>query len=579
MIITDLPNEILYQILLFVDPPVAPVLQQACRKFNGLVQPLLWRYHCEKQFKYWNPEHQIQEKLATDITKVDWKKLFQVRYEIDISTTHDFESILSSQVNRVKKAAKIVARGYDVKDTMLRHLNVADDAEDVLARRYYSSAVMGCLHRAMAVKEWNDLRNGQPVPLERALTGFDIFISQDHTLDFDQISRHLDRVAQTIRLESPELLDFSTRKQAIIIAQHLQRNCLAGTSEGNNYHALENNFISIALQDAHQQPLPLVAVVIYCSVARRLGVDAQPCCFPFHVYAIIKPPENCNLDGGAATTDMLAAQMYMDPFRSDEEVLESNLTAQLIDIGISPADHAQHLAPSSAVHIVCRHARNILNSIHLMHSAYDNNTATLSIHLEPDSALYSSLWALILLPGDDEAIIQREHCLHYLVRILEHHFSMDAPLVEQYVRPLDLLQILQLHEAIQAIWKGDAVAKQVKRRTSQACKNVKYQVGQIFRHKKYHYQGVITGWDVECALGESWISQMGVDQLKRGRYQSFYNVLVEDKSVRYVAEENIEVTDTQVSASLVALAGRHFKRWDQSTGSFISNIKDEYPDD
>lgn len=136
MIITELPNEILYQILLFVDPPAAPVLQQACRKFNELVQPLLWRYHCEKQFKYWNPEHQIRKKLAAEVTKVDWKKIYQARYKTDISTTYDFESILSSQVGRAEKTAKIVARGYDVKDTMLRHLRVADDAEDVLARRY-----------------------------------------------------------------------------------------------------------------------------------------------------------------------------------------------------------------------------------------------------------------------------------------------------------------------------------------------------------------------------------------------------------------------------------------------------------
>lgn len=328
-------------------------------------------------------------------------------------------------------------------------------------------------------------------------------------------------------MEFPEILDFSTRKRAIIIAQHLQRSLFTGISEENNYHALENNFISIALHDARYRPLPLVSVAIYCSVAGRLGVDAQPCCFPFHVYAVIKPPENYSLDGGAVTADTLATQMYMDPYRSDEEVLESDLRAQLTHIGVSPTNHEQHLAPSSAVQMVCRHARNILNSIHLMHSAYDNNTATLSIHLDPDSALYSSLWALILLPEDDEAALQREHCLHYLVRILEHQFSMDVPLVEEYILPLfaDLLQNFQLCEAIQAIRKGDAVAKQVKRRTSKACQNVKYQVGQVFHHKNYHYQAVITGWDVECRLGEVWIAQNGVDLLDGGRHQSFYHVL------------------------------------------------------
>lgn len=328
-------------------------------------------------------------------------------------------------------------------------------------------------------------------------------------------------------MKSPEFSDFPTRKQAIVIAQHLQRSRRTGVSEGSDYHALENNFISVALHDTRYRPLPLVSVAIYCSVAGRLGVDAQPCCFPFHVYAVIKPPANCSLDGGAATANTLVAQMYMDPYRSDEEVLESDLRAQLSQMGASPTAHAQHLAPSSAVQMVCRHARNILNSIHHMHSVFDNNTATISIHLDPDSALYSALWALILLPENDEAVAQRDHCLHYLVRTLEHQFSMDIPLVERYVLPLfaDLLQNFQLREAIQAIRKADAVARQVKRRTREACQNVRYQVGQIFHHKKYHYQAVITGWDVECRLGEGWISQNGIDQLERGRHQSFYHVL------------------------------------------------------
>ena len=57
------------------------------------------------------------------------------------------------------------------------------------------------------------------------------------------------------------------------------------------------------------------------------------------------------------------------------------------------------------------------------------------------------------------------------------------------------------------------------------------------------------------------------------------NFRVEDKSVRYVAEENIEIVTPEEPQSLMALAGRHFKRWDRATSSFVSNIKDEYPDD
>ena len=51
-------------------------------------------------------------------------------------------------------------------------------------------------------------------------------------------------------------------------------------------------------------------------------------------------------------------------------------------------------------------------------------------------------------------------------------------------------------------------------------------------------------------------------------------------SVRYVAEENIEVAVTEdINPTLMAIAGQNFKRWDEKSKVFISNIKDEYPDD
>ena len=54
---------------------------------------------------------------------------------------------------------------------------------------------------------------------------------------------------------------------------------------------------------------------------------------------------------------------------------------------------------------------------------------------------------------------------------------------------------------------------------------VGFKVGMLFKHKRYHYEGVITGWDTSCDAGEDWIQSMGVDRLANGRMQSFYHVL------------------------------------------------------
>jgi F-box protein 21 len=47
----------------------------------------------------------------------------------------------------------------------------------------------------------------------------------------------------------------------------------------------------------------------------------------------------------------------------------------------------------------------------------------------------------------------------------------------------------------------------------------------LFQHKRYSYEGVVTGWDVSCDAGEDWIQNMGVDRLSSGRHQAFYHVL------------------------------------------------------
>lgn len=76
--------------------------------------------------------------------------------------------------------------------------------------------------------------------------------------------------------------------------------------------------------------------------------------------------------------------------------------------------------------------------------------------------------------------------------------------------------------------------------------------------------------------------RMGIDRLQAGRHQSFYHVLVEDRSVRYVAEENIQLILPEfedLPSGLTSIAGKHFKRWDSTERVFVSNMRDEYPDD
>ena len=62
------------------------------------------------------------------------------RYMTDRKASACLDDIIESQSGRIEKAEKILAFGYDAKDTLLRHLHVSDDADDVLARRYENPA-------------------------------------------------------------------------------------------------------------------------------------------------------------------------------------------------------------------------------------------------------------------------------------------------------------------------------------------------------------------------------------------------------------------------------------------------------
>lgn len=98
------------------------------------------------------------------------------------------------------------------------------------------------------------------------------------------------------------------------------------------------------------------------------------------------------------------------------------------------------------------------------------------------------------------------------------------------------------------------------------------------RHKKYHYQCVIYGWDGKCAANRDWIYQMGVHNLNHEDRQPFYNVLVEDGSNRYAAQENLEpsMNPDEIAHPDV---GKYFEKFCGT--HYLPNAEKEceYPDD
>ena len=299
-----------------------------------------------------------------------------------------------------------------------------------------------------------------------------------------------------------------------------------GVTGNAHYHDLQNNFVGIALQDDSHASLPLISVVIFCCVAARLGLDAQPCAFPFHVLAIVDPSMDCTLEEGEKGPERTSVPIYMDPFRSNQETDVQNLQAQLLSMGVPPSAYPAFLAAAKPAEIVRRCAKNIITSVQTL--PRQNGAAPTSFP-ETDGALYAALWSLLVLPETelDASNSERQRYLHFIVEKVQSQYLMDVGLIEEdiipFIRHPGQREILM--DAIRVIRTGDNMPKQIKYRNSDTEKRVHFKVGQVFHHRRYHYQAVITGWDVECAAGETWMEQMNVRSLSRGQHQSFYHVL------------------------------------------------------
>lgn len=72
-----------------------------------------------------------------------------------------------------------------------------------------------------------------------------------------------------------------------------------------------------------------------------------------------------------------------------------------------------------------------------------------------------------------------------------------------------------------------------------------YRVGQVVKHKKWGYRGVIIGWDEEARAPQDWLSEMHKNN-PEWKSQPNYAVLVDTRDrpapqITYVPQENIEV--------------------------------------
>ncbi|KAJ3468438.1 hypothetical protein MRS44_002503 [Fusarium solani] len=580
MSFSQVPDEIIQHLLYYISPEdTLASFQLISHRLRRLAnEPLLWRYHCQSNFKFWHPEHRFHQRLRDRAPATPWKKLFIIRKCRNAQINRLLDEILATKVGRLRRFEKVCRLGYDAKDFLLEQCDADDSIDDHLARRYYSGALLDSVHRSLAVEEWHKIQMASADPgahpsgfdLERVLGAFDLFVLHDQPGDIDDIGRILDSKAAEFRNSRPDIDVLTTRQKALALNRWLRINNLTGLQHPERYRNLRNCLIGQALRHEDHDSIPIISSAIFCCIARRLGLHAECCAFPTHVHAIVFAEQGKTLEGAPVSQPNVPLErMYLDPYGSSEEVPMADLQAMLARLGWQTSTDV-FLAPVSPIAIATRTARNIRATAARVMEARDQADPGLTQLITGndstniDAALYSALWASLLLTPADA--FEWDEALEPFLNRFAKSWCEDAWLVEKYIFP----------------------------RNGGRKQPVLYKIGQVFKHRRYGWIGAVNGWTDQGTRRLPMPHTVAIDEtlddnsdtelpnLVRPRNRTFYTCVRTSGPERHVvAEDNIVLIQdpSEVPKSLFPQAGKFFKRFDADTCSFVSNITEQYPDD
>ncbi|XP_068937841.1 F-box only protein 21 isoform X2 [Petaurus breviceps papuanus] len=300
--------------------------------------------------------------------------------------------------------------------------------------------------------------------------------------------------------------------------------------------------------------IPISLSVLYLTIARQLGVRLEPVNFPSHF--LLRWCQG--IEGSQDIFDYI----YIDAFGRGKQ-----LTVKECEYLIGHHVTEEFYGVVSSKKVLQRMVGNLL-------SLGKRESTDQSYQLLRDSLdLYLAMYP--------------DHVQHLLLqaRLYFHLGIWPEKVLDilQHIQTLDPSQhgavgYLVQHTLEHIERKKEEMGLEVKHRSEEKHRDVCYSIGLIMKHKRYGYNCVIYGWDPTCMMGHEWIRNMNVHSLPHGHHQPFYNVLVEDGSCRYAAQENLEYNMEPQEISHPDV-GRYFSEF---TGThYVANTELEirYPED
>ncbi|XP_044304805.1 F-box only protein 21 isoform X1 [Varanus komodoensis] len=557
--LTELPGELLEYILCCGSLRAADVgrLACACRRLREACQPhgKVWR----EQFRRRWPSLM---KYYSQTDNVNWLEGYKERHKAGLEAQRIVASFsrrfFSEHVpcDGFSDVETLECPSHFFEDELMSVLNM--EGRKALTWKYYAKKILYYLRQQNILKKLKAYLQ-QPAEEQSFLEGavlIDQYCNPLTDISLAGVQAQIDDIVAKVRqfLKSKNSRHPSVAPkagEALIITQvDLQRQVLEALNyvlyeqlkyKGNevDYYNSLNSYIRQVL--IHRTGIPISLSVLYLTIARQLGVQLEPVNFPSHFLL-----RWCQ---GTEGSTNIFDYVYIDAFGKGKQ-----LTVKECEYLIGHHVTEEFYGVATAKEVLQRMVGNLLNigkrestdqSYQLLRDSLD-----LYLAMYPDNVQHLMLQARLYF----HLGIWPEKVLD----ILQHIQALDP---SQHGAVGYLVQ----HTLEHIERRKEEAGPDVKLRSEEKHKDVCYSVGLIMEHKRYGYNCVIYGWDPACMMGHEWIRNMNVHSLPHGPHQPFYNVLVEDGSCRYAAQENLsynmephEIAHPDIGRYFTEFAGTHY---------------------
>ncbi|XP_068165991.1 F-box only protein 21 isoform X2 [Antennarius striatus] len=576
--LTDLPTELLEHILCF------PVLKHVdicnvsccCKRLNDV---------CHGRGKVWGHQYKLRwprlQRFYRQNECCDWLREYRTRHRVGIQIRRTVDTISKRFFTEVPCVGQVLGDSFAeieslgmpehfCEDELLFILN--SDKRKSLTLKYYAKKILYFLRQQNILKNLKTFTE-QPAEHQSALEGavlVDQYCNPLADVTMNSVSAQLDEITEKVkkmlRIKNPShpslrvsqgdclvVEEFELQSQVLYALNSILYEQLQYKGNEFDYYNPLNSYIHQVL--LRHTGIPISLSVLYMTLAKKLGVQLEPVNFPNHFLLrwCQKP----------ARSEDIYDFVYIDAFGKGKQ-----LTVKECEYLIGHQVTADYYNAISTTEVLLRMVGNLLNigkrgernekSYQLLRDSLD-----LYLTINPDNVQYLLLQARLYF----HLGIWPEKVLD----ILQHIQALDP---SQHGAVGYLVQ----HTLEHIQHKKHPVAPEVKKRNVPEHLEVQYSVGLIMKHKRSGYNCVIYGWDPKCTMSQEWITTMRVHQLPNGANQPFYNVLVQDGTCRYAAQENLEPHSAPLEIGHPEV-GRYFSEFADTHYAANEELQTRYPED